>query len=79
MDWKQILSLTVEALSSDEKKDDVFEDLILIQDNRNIDNKSYKKLFKISQLILKYKGEQVCNLVLFIYQIKQIYYVVKGK
>lgn len=59
MDWKQILSLTADELQSEDKKDEVFEELLVLQENKNIDNKSFKKLFRVAQVILKHKGEQV--------------------
>lgn len=62
MDWKQILSL-VEGELDDDKKDVLYEDLIFLKEDTKIDGKSYKKLFKLSQTILKYKGDQVTSLL----------------
>lgn len=63
MDWKQILSHSSDQqLENDDKKDDIYEELIFLSNFQNIDGKGYKKLFKLSQNILKYKGEQVINI-----------------
>lgn len=59
MDWKYILSLNFDDLS-DEEKDDLYTTVTWYDfDADDIDFKRCKTIFKVSQEILKYKGEQV--------------------
>lgn len=59
MDWKYILSLNFEDLT-DEEKDELYTSVTWFElDVEDIDLKKCKTIFKVSQEILKYKGEQV--------------------
>lgn len=61
MDWKYILSLNFDALT-DEERDDLYTTITWYdfeEVDTDIDLKRCKAIFKISQEILKYKGEQV--------------------
>jgi hypothetical protein len=60
LDWKRLLSLSPEDLS-EEEKDDLYGSLIWYNPEPNIDTNHLKVLFRITQDVLKYKGEQVCN------------------
>lgn len=59
MDWKYILSLNFDDLS-DEEKDDLYTTITWYDlEEDHIDLKRCKAIFRASQEILKYKGEQV--------------------
>lgn len=59
MDWKYILSLNFDDLS-DEEKDDLYTTVTWYDfEDGNVDLKRCKAIFRASQEILKYKGEQV--------------------
>jgi hypothetical protein len=60
LDWKRLLSLSPEDLS-EEEKDDLYGSLIWYNPEPNIDTDHLKVLFRFTQDVLKYKGEQVCN------------------
>ncbi|KAJ8968110.1 hypothetical protein NQ314_002465 [Rhamnusium bicolor] len=63
MDWKYILSLTPEDLN-DEEKDELYTTVTWFDcDNEEINVEKCKALLKVSQEILKYKGEQVETLL----------------
>lgn len=65
MDWKQILSLTFDDLT-DLKRDEIYDNLISVK-RENIEKKLYKKFIDMQQHILKYKGDMVKFLDLFIF------------
>jgi hypothetical protein len=60
---KRVLASTNEDLEDDDFKEDIFQDLISIQDNEKIDKKHLKRVFKVTLKILKFKGEQVISLL----------------
>lgn len=63
MDWKHIVSVNVEDLSDDEK-DELYNKIAWFNtETEQISNKKLSALFKVSQEILKYKGEQVETLL----------------
>ncbi|PSN58155.1 hypothetical protein C0J52_01000 [Blattella germanica] len=62
LDWKRLLSLSPEDLS-EEEKDDLYASLIWYTPEGNIDAERLKVLFRVTQDVLKYKGEQVESLV----------------
>lgn len=63
MDWKYILSLNFDNLS-DEEKDDLYTSITWYDfEDEGIDLKRCKRIFRVSQEILKYKGEQVETLL----------------
>lgn len=57
MDWKQVLSLSLQTLT-DIQKDEIYEFLIASKKD-NVDKKNFKKVFAVFQSILKYKGDMV--------------------
>jgi hypothetical protein len=57
MDWKQILLLKNELLD-DETKEAIFEQF-LTDEKPKIDKSGFKKLFRLSQTVLKFKADQV--------------------
>lgn len=59
MDWKKILSQSIDDWD-DMKKDEIYEELILLKRDK-IEKKNLKKFFDLAQHILKYKGEMVIN------------------
>lgn len=63
MDWKHILSANVEELSDDEKEEFYNKIAWFNSDTEQISSKKLWALFKVSQDILKYKGEQVETLL----------------
>lgn len=63
MDLKYILSLTPDDLSDDEK-DELYTFITWFDcDTEEIDQAKFETIFKISQEVLKYKGEQVETLL----------------
>lgn len=63
LDWKYILSVTAEDLN-DEEKDDLYGTVVWFDCDKEEPNLEQSRvLLKISQEILKYKGEQVETLL----------------
>lgn len=62
MDWKHILSQAHDDWD-DDKKEEIFDELIYMDSSTKFDKNSYKKLFRLAQTILKYKGEQISSLI----------------
>lgn len=58
MDWKEIVRLKPDKLN-EENRDAVFEALVGFEDFERADNKTFKRLFKISHQLMKWKGVQV--------------------
>lgn len=58
MDWERILGLTPEDLDDDEK-DELYNTVAWFESFEDIDLTKCKALLRVSQEILKYKGEQV--------------------
>lgn len=44
---------------TDENRDSIFESLVRLDSFDRVDNKSYKKLFRVSHKLLQWKGEEV--------------------
>ncbi|XP_059612733.1 centrosomal protein cep290 [Phlebotomus argentipes] len=63
VNWRQILSVSPEKIDDEDKKDEIFEEIIRISDYDRFDGKNYRKLFKLCQHLLRYKGEQVTSLL----------------
>lgn len=61
MDWKQILSLSLDELT-DLKRDEIYDGLVQLK-RENLDRKHYKKLIDLMQHILRYKGDMVNSLL----------------
>lgn len=61
MDWKQILSLSVDELT-DLKRDEIYDGLMQLK-REHLDRKHYKKLIDLMQHILRYKGDMVITLL----------------
>ncbi|XP_069705746.1 centrosomal protein of 290 kDa isoform X2 [Periplaneta americana] len=62
LDWKRLLSLSPEDLS-EEEKDDLYSSLLWYNPEPNLDADHFKVLFRFTQDVMKYKGEQVESLV----------------
>lgn len=62
MDWKHILSQSPDDWD-DDKKEEIFDELTYIDSSTKFDKNAYKKLFRLSQTILKFKGEQISSLI----------------
>jgi len=63
LDWDRLLSLSPDDLS-EEEKDNLYGSLIWYNPEPNIGADQLKVLFRVTQDLLKYKGEQVCNSML---------------
>ncbi|GAB0100854.1 Centrosomal protein cep290 [Sergentomyia squamirostris] len=63
VNWKQILSVSPEKIDDDDRKDEIFEEVIRLTEYDKFDGKTFRKLFKLSQHLLRYKGEQVSSLL----------------
>lgn len=61
MDWKHILSLSVDELT-DLKRDEIYDGLVELK-RETMDRKHYKKLIDLMQHILRYKGDMVNTLL----------------
>lgn len=44
---------------TDENRDSIYESLVRLDSFDRVDNKSYKKLFRVSHKLLQWKGEEV--------------------
>lgn len=58
MDWKEIINLKPEKIN-EENRDAVFEGIVGWENIERVDNKTYKRLFKISHQLMKWKRDQV--------------------
>lgn len=58
MDWREIIGLKPDKIT-DENRESIFNTLIGFDDFDRADNKSFKKLFRLSHKILQWKGEEV--------------------
>lgn len=59
MELKKLITTSAKDIQNDSKKDELFKELCLIKITEKIDYKVVSKLFELSQIILRYKGEQV--------------------
>lgn len=57
MEWKDIVHLKPDNVNEN-NRDAIFETLV-VQEVEGADNKSFKRLYRISIKLLKWKGEQV--------------------
>lgn len=55
--------MSPEKIEDEDKKDEIFEEIIHVSDYDKFDGKTYRKLFKLCQHLLRYKGEQVASLL----------------
>lgn len=44
---------------TDENRDSIYESLVRLDNFDRVDNKSYKKLFRVSHKLLQWKGKEV--------------------
>lgn len=58
MDWRHMLSVSPHNLA-DERKDEIAVDLAAIPTDQKLDSKSCKKLFRLAQVVLRFRNEQV--------------------
>lgn len=62
MDWKYLNSIDLEN-ASEEEKDELYNRIAWFDcDSEKINIPNFKLLFKVSQEVIKYKGEQVNNI-----------------
>ncbi|XP_062542692.1 centrosomal protein Cep290 [Armigeres subalbatus] len=61
MDWRQMLSVSPHNLA-DERKDEVAASLAAVPTDQKLDSKSCKKLFRLAQVVLRFRNEQVGQL-----------------
>lgn len=59
MDLKKILTTSTKDLQNDNKKAEIFKELCRIKLSDKSDSKMLLKLFDLTQIILRFKGEQV--------------------
>lgn len=58
MDWRYMLSVSPHNLA-DERKDEVAVHLAAVPTDQKLDSKSCKKLFRLAQVVLRFRNEQV--------------------
>lgn len=63
MELKKIITTSTKDLQNNTKKDELFKELCLIKLSDKIDSKVLSKLFDVTQSILRYKGEQVNDII----------------
>lgn len=61
-EWSRFLSTPAEDLSEQDKEDFYYE-LITAENSSQLSKENLSALFKVSQEILRFKGEQVCIFV----------------
>lgn len=58
MDWRYMLSVSPHNLA-DTRKDGLAADLGAVPTDLKLDSKSCKKLFRLAQVVLRFRNEQV--------------------